>query len=176
MDADRFWVDRSRCSRGSASVSSPSSLPTWVTTDAGRPGSTADSGHVICPVCHDRIGVYERIVAVTAAGARETSRAQDPWLEDRTPPSCTPGVAAPRQRSTHASRDQPRAPRARVTLWARARALERLRAPREGYRSRGALAGASDATDETGGHHFTFVSSAVSLSACTELSPNMTPP
>jgi hypothetical protein len=39
------------------------------------------SGLVICPVCGDRIGVYERIVAVTPAGARETSRAQDPWLE-----------------------------------------------------------------------------------------------
>lgn len=39
-------------------------------------------GLVICPVCHDRIGVYERMIAVTPAGARETSRALAPWLED----------------------------------------------------------------------------------------------
>lgn len=37
---------------------------------------------VTCPVCGDRIGVYERIVAVTPIGARETSRAKDPWLQD----------------------------------------------------------------------------------------------
>jgi hypothetical protein len=40
------------------------------------------SGLVICPVCGDRIGVYEWIVAVTPSGARETSRALAPWLED----------------------------------------------------------------------------------------------
>jgi hypothetical protein len=40
------------------------------------------SGLVICQVCHDRIRVYEWIVAVTPAGARETSRALAPWLEE----------------------------------------------------------------------------------------------
>lgn len=40
------------------------------------------SGLVICPACGDRIGVYDWMVAVTPAGARETSRAMAPWLEE----------------------------------------------------------------------------------------------
>ena len=38
------------------------------------------NGFVLCPLCGDRIGVYEPMVTITPYGARGTSRAREPLL------------------------------------------------------------------------------------------------
>jgi hypothetical protein len=37
-------------------------------------------GFVLCPLCGDRIGVYEPMIVITPYGARRTSRAREPQL------------------------------------------------------------------------------------------------
>lgn len=37
---------------------------------------------VVCPMCGDRIGVYEPMIVITPYGARRTSRARDPQLAE----------------------------------------------------------------------------------------------
>lgn len=39
-----------------------------------------DHGSVVCPLCGDRIGVYEPMIVITPYGARRTSRAREPLL------------------------------------------------------------------------------------------------
>jgi hypothetical protein len=36
---------------------------------------------VICPLCSERIGVYEPMIVITAYGARRTSRAREPMAQ-----------------------------------------------------------------------------------------------
>lgn len=37
-------------------------------------------GFTLCPLCGDRIGVYEPMIVITPYGARRTSRAREPTL------------------------------------------------------------------------------------------------
>jgi hypothetical protein len=39
-------------------------------------------GFVVCPLCGDRIGVYEPMIVITPYGARRTSRANEPRLPE----------------------------------------------------------------------------------------------
>lgn len=39
-------------------------------------------GFVICPLCGDRIGVYEPTIVITRYGARRTARAAEPALAE----------------------------------------------------------------------------------------------
>ena len=40
-------------------------------------------GFAICPLCGDRIGVYEPMIVITRYGARRTARACEPLLPER---------------------------------------------------------------------------------------------
>jgi hypothetical protein len=42
-------------------------------------------GFALCPLCGDRIGVYEPMIVITRYGARGTSRAREPVLPERDP-------------------------------------------------------------------------------------------
>jgi hypothetical protein len=39
-------------------------------------------GFVFCPLCGERIGVYEPMIVITPYGARATSRVREPLLAD----------------------------------------------------------------------------------------------
>ena len=65
-------------------------------------------GFTLCPLCGDRIGVYEPMIVITRYGARGTSRAREPVLPESDPTFSTQAATASSRMSAARTDDHAR--------------------------------------------------------------------